>query len=44
MRHWGAKLPNVEFATVFDAGHSIAWERPAEFNAGVLRFLAAVGR
>ena len=42
MRQWGAHLPNKEFAEVFDAGHSIAWERPGLFNSRVLDFLAGV--
>jgi len=42
MRQWGAYLPNVQFAEVFDAGHSIAWERPELFNRRILDFLRAV--
>jgi pimeloyl-ACP methyl ester carboxylesterase len=39
MKQWGSHLPNVEFAEVFDAGHSIAWERPELFNRRILDFL-----
>ena len=39
MRQWGAHLPDKQFAEVFDAGHSIAWERPELFNSRVLAFL-----
>ena len=39
MRQWGAHLPNKQFAEVFDAGHSIAWERPELFNSRILAFL-----
>lgn len=39
MRTWGMHLPNKEFACIPDAGHSINWERPQEFNAIVLAFL-----
>lgn len=42
MRQWGAHLPDKQFAEVFDAGHSIAWERPELFNSRVLEFLAEV--
>ena len=39
MRTWGAHLPNKEFACIPDAGHSINWERPQEFNSIILEFL-----
>ena len=39
MKQWGMHLPNAEWATVFDAGHSIAWERPDVFNYNVMQFL-----
>jgi pimeloyl-ACP methyl ester carboxylesterase len=43
MRHWGRHLPNVHYAEVFDAGHSIAWERPELFNRRILDFLKTPG-
>lgn len=39
MRQWGRHLPNAQYAEVFDAGHSIAWERPELFNQRILEFL-----
>jgi pimeloyl-ACP methyl ester carboxylesterase len=39
MRTWASHLPQVRFAEIGDAGHSINWERPAPFNARVLEFL-----
>ena len=40
MRQWSAHLPNGEWASVPDSGHSIAWEQPEIFNRNVLSFLA----
>ena len=39
MRQWSAHLQNGEWASVPDAGHSIAWEQPEIFNRSVLQFL-----
>ena len=39
MRAWAVHLPNYEFATVEDSGHSIAWEQPQRFNEQVLAFI-----
>ena len=39
MRLWAAHLKGHEWATIHDAGHAVAWERPDEFNAIVLDFL-----
>jgi pimeloyl-ACP methyl ester carboxylesterase len=39
MRQWSAHLRNGEWASVPDAGHSIAWEQPDIFNRIVLQFL-----
>jgi pimeloyl-ACP methyl ester carboxylesterase len=39
MRTWASHLPQVRFAEIGDAGHSLNWERPAQFNARVLEFL-----
>jgi pimeloyl-ACP methyl ester carboxylesterase len=39
MRTWAAHLPHHDWVVIDDAGHSVAWEKPAEFNAAVLRFL-----
>jgi 3-oxoadipate enol-lactonase len=35
----GAMMPNAEVACVPDAGHSVYFERPAEFNRIVSDFL-----
>ncbi|MCP5280865.1 MAG: hypothetical protein H6930_04600 [Rhodoferax sp.] len=40
MRTWASHLPQVRFAEIGDAGHSINWERLAPFNARVLEFCA----
>jgi pimeloyl-ACP methyl ester carboxylesterase len=40
MRIWAACVPHHEWAIVQDAGHAVAWERPDDFNAAVLEFLA----
>jgi pimeloyl-ACP methyl ester carboxylesterase len=40
MRMWAAHLAHHEWAVVDEAGHSIAWEKPDEFNALVLGYLA----
>jgi len=39
MHFWASHLPSATFVNVPDAGHSINWERPQEFNDHVLRFL-----
>ena len=39
MRRWAAHLRHYEFATIPDAGHSIAWEQPEIFNDTVLTFI-----
>jgi pimeloyl-ACP methyl ester carboxylesterase len=39
MKLWGSHLPNAEWISVPDAGHSIAWEQPEIFNSYVLQFL-----
>jgi len=39
MRVWAPHLKNYEWATVPDAGHAMAWERPGTFNDIVLDFL-----
>jgi len=39
MRIWARHVKGARWATVADAGHSIAWEQPAMFNDVVLRFL-----
>jgi len=41
MRYWAQHLRNPTFVNIPDAGHSLNWERPNEFNAQVLRFLDA---
>lgn len=40
MRTWARHLPLARFAEIPNAGHSINWERPAQFNLAVLAFLA----
>ncbi len=39
MKAWGRHVKNASWATVPDAGHSIAWEQPGAFNDNVLHFL-----
>jgi pimeloyl-ACP methyl ester carboxylesterase len=39
MRLWARHVKGARWATVADAGHSIAWEQPDVFNDIVLRFL-----
>jgi pimeloyl-ACP methyl ester carboxylesterase len=39
MRVWAGHIKHHEWVVINDAGHSIAWEKPDEFNAAVLRFL-----
>lgn len=39
MRLWARRIKGAQWATVADAGHSIAWEQPDVFNDIVLRFL-----
>jgi pimeloyl-ACP methyl ester carboxylesterase len=39
MRTWARHLPHAQFTEIPDAGHSINWERPEQFNALILKFL-----
>lgn len=39
MRTWAGHLPDARFVEIGDAGHSINWERPEQFNDLVLEFL-----
>ena len=39
MSAWAAHLPDYEWTTVPDSGHSIAWEQPEIFNDKVLAFI-----
>ena len=39
MRIWAAHIQHHEWVMIDDAGHSVAWEKPNEFNAAVLDFL-----
>jgi pimeloyl-ACP methyl ester carboxylesterase len=39
MRVWAGHIKHHDWAVIDDAGHSVAWEKPDEFNAAVLRFL-----
>jgi pimeloyl-ACP methyl ester carboxylesterase len=39
MRLWAAHIKHHEWGVIDDAGHSIAWEKPQDFNAAVLAFL-----
>ena len=39
MRLWARHVRGAEFAVISDAGHAVAWEQPAAFNAAVLDFL-----
>ena len=39
MKTWARHVKDAQWATVPDAGHSIAWEQPALFNDIVLKFL-----
>jgi pimeloyl-ACP methyl ester carboxylesterase len=39
MKLWARHINGAQWATVPDAGHSIAWEQPAIFNEIVLKFL-----
>jgi pimeloyl-ACP methyl ester carboxylesterase len=39
MRIWAAHIRHHEWVVIDDAGHSVAWEKPDQFNATVLRFL-----
>ena len=43
MHCWASHLLSVTSVNVPDAGHSINWERPQEFNGHVLRFLQPNG-
>jgi 2-succinyl-6-hydroxy-2,4-cyclohexadiene-1-carboxylate synthase len=39
MRQLADRIPDSEFGTVADAGHSAHWERPARWNEAVIGFL-----
>ena len=39
MRLWARHVRGAEFVVISDAGHAVAWEQPAAFNAAVLDFL-----
>jgi pimeloyl-ACP methyl ester carboxylesterase len=39
MRLWARHVKGAQWATIADAGHSVAWEQPDKFNDIVLRFL-----
>jgi pimeloyl-ACP methyl ester carboxylesterase len=39
VRLWAAHVQHHEWVVIDDAGHSVAWEKPGEFNAAVLDFL-----
>ncbi len=39
MRRIAERIPNCEFVTIADAGHSAHWERPEEWNRIVLEYL-----
>lgn len=41
MRTWARHLKRVQFVEIGDAGHSINWERPQQFNALIIQFLNA---
>ncbi|MHA6623528.1 alpha/beta fold hydrolase [Pseudonocardia sp. DLS-67] len=41
MRTWARHAPPHEFAIIAEAGHSLSYEQPAEFNRIVLEFLGA---
>lgn len=40
MKLWVGHVANHEWAMVPESGHSIAWEKPDEFNALLLKFMA----
>ncbi len=39
MRIWADHIKHHEWVVIDDAGHSIAWEKPDEFNGAVIDFL-----
>lgn len=39
MRIWAAHIKHHDWVVIDDAGHSVAWEKPDEFNAAVVDFL-----
>jgi pimeloyl-ACP methyl ester carboxylesterase len=39
MKMWADHIKNYERTVIDDAGHSVAWEKPEDFNAAVLGFL-----
>jgi pimeloyl-ACP methyl ester carboxylesterase len=41
MHFWARHLRQASFVNIPDAGHSINWERPQQFNEQVLRFLTS---
>jgi pimeloyl-ACP methyl ester carboxylesterase len=43
MRLWAAQLADVEFATITEAGHAVAYEQPQSFNNSVHSFLQRRG-
>jgi len=43
MRLWASQLSDVEFATIVDAGHALAYEQPEAFNECVASFLRRRG-
>jgi pimeloyl-ACP methyl ester carboxylesterase len=43
MRLWTERLSDVEFLSIADAGHALAYEQPDAFNAAVESFLSRRG-
>ena len=39
IRIWAVHVRNLEWTTVQDSGHAIAWEQPLTFNKKVLDFI-----
>jgi pimeloyl-ACP methyl ester carboxylesterase len=39
MRLWSSHIRHRDWVVIDDAGHSVAWEKPDEFNAAVMQFL-----
>jgi pimeloyl-ACP methyl ester carboxylesterase len=39
VRDWASKIRGAQFVVVEDAGHSVAWEKPTEFNRLALAFM-----
>jgi pimeloyl-ACP methyl ester carboxylesterase len=42
MRELAARIPGAQMVVMSDVGHSAPWERPAEFNHAVLKFIGDV--